>query len=171
MGTVQRQIPAGVRAFDIAQAGPCGHALNGRDKVDDVSRMDDLRKLSILLVDEQGSGLGGRTVEYFPPPIDGHGYIGAGTADDIAEMVTVHHQKVQSRKASGPEQFRGTSVQHDAEAVVDHIQAGGYDDAKGGGVFRIVQFIFIGICIGMKIVAGNCHAGIVHSKGYSKLFL
>ncbi len=131
--------------------------------------MNHLRELPFLLVDEQGSRLGRCAVEDFPPSVDGYGQVGSGTADDIAEIVAVHHQKIQSRKTSGSEQLCRASVQHDAEAVVDHIQAGGDDDAQRGGIFRIVQLIFsrIGIC--MKIVAGYCHTGLIHPEGHGKL--
>ena len=121
MSAVQRNVCTGKCSFDIAQAGLCRDSLDGGNKVDGVACVNHFGKLSFLLVDKKGSRLGSRAVENFSASVDGHGQIGTGTPNNIAEIVAVHHQKIQSGKASGSEQLGWASVQHDAETVINHI--------------------------------------------------
>ena len=100
--------------------------------------MDNIRKLSLLLVDQQGSRLRGASVEDLPGPVDNDHQVLSGSPQKVPEIVTVHHQKVQSRKAAAAKQLGRLIVQDNPEAVIDHVQSRGYGDPQGGGVLRII---------------------------------
>ena len=97
-------------SLDISQTGFCIHPRDSRDKVNEISGMDHIRKLPLLLVDHKRGRVRGCAVKHFPPPVDRHRQVQPGPAHDITEVIAVHHQKIQGRKGTAAEQLRRPAV-------------------------------------------------------------
>ena len=77
----------------------------GRHKINAVPRMNDLGKLALSPIDSQGSRGSGCPVKHLPLSIDRYRYTLPGTSHNIPKTIAVHHQKIQSRKASASEKL------------------------------------------------------------------
>ena len=105
MNPVQRNIHTIGRPVNIPQTSLCPDARHRRHKINGIPCVDDIRQFSLFLVDQQRGRLRSAAIEDLPGPVDDDHQILSGPSQKIPEIVPVHHQQIQGRKAAAAEQF------------------------------------------------------------------
>ena len=107
---VQCDLQALRSAFDISQAHIRRDSLNSRYEINLIPRMNNRRKFSFLLINEERRRLRRRTVEYFPFSVHCHRQARSGTSQNILKIIPVHHQQIQRGKTPASKKLGRSAV-------------------------------------------------------------